>query len=77
MASSTADLDQVSSADLQQHHWRAFTADTAPDAARAAYAARYGRPPAHITRTLGGIILAGPIPTASATLSDPARALGG
>lgn len=70
MATSTPDLDQVSSAELQRHHWRAFTGDTAPDAARAAYVARYGCQPAHITQVAGGIILAGPIPIAPATVSE-------
>ena len=70
MATGTTDLDQVSAAELQRYHWRAFTGDTSPDAALAAFVARYGCPPAHITQVAGGIILAGPIPAASAKQSE-------
>lgn len=63
MANDSPDLDQVSTEDLQRHYWRAYSRDTPREVARAAYTARYGQPPARITRGLGGIILAGPIPT--------------
>lgn len=58
MATDITNLDHVSAADLCLYQWRDFTGDTLLEAARAAYIVRYGEPPAHITRTLGGILLA-------------------
>lgn len=65
MASQQNDTDQVSAAELQRRHWRAFTRDhDEADAARS-FTARYGCPPAHIIEA-GGNLLLGPIPTGRA-----------
>jgi len=48
--------------------WLAFTPDTTPEHARAAFLARYGVQPSEIIRT-GGALLAGPVtPPASGTI---------
>lgn len=68
MTSSTPDIDLVSADKLRRHLWAGYTPDTLPAAARAAFIARYGQQPTHITHGAGGIILAGPIPTLQTTI---------
>jgi len=49
----------------------AFTPDTDPEHARAAFAARYGRQAAEVIRT-GGALLVGPVTPPTATPPCPA-----
>lgn len=43
--------------------WRAFTGDHDPGDARRRFEARYGQPPARVFLGLGGLLLAGPVPS--------------
>ena len=61
MTTSQPSLLQNLPPDPADHAWRAFTLDTAEEAAAAAFLRRYGRQPEFVFESRG-LLLCGPIP---------------